>query len=268
MTDLWRAPALADLPWLTHGVTLRTGGVSVGPYESLNLGLHVGDDPARVRANRSRAAESLGFGLDAMICAEQVHRSAVEVVGAAERGRGSTGLGNAIPGADALATDTPGVLLALFYADCLPVLFADSVHRAVAVAHAGWRGLVGGVIENTLTTMREAFGTNPADVSAAIGPGIGPCCFEVGSEVAAHFLPEFVTPGAGGANLRVDLAAEAARRLAASGVLSANVSACSECTSCVPAHWFSHRRDQGRTGRMGALIGIRSTGFQPVERLT
>lgn len=258
--DFWTAPALAALPWLAHGVSRRDGGVSAAPFDALNLGLHVSDDPDAVRENRRRLAEAAGFSLDAMVCAEQVHRGAVAVVRAEDAGRGAIEFAGAVPGVDALVTDAPGVLLTLFYADCVPVVFADPERRAVAVAHAGWRGLVEGVLGNTVAAMRDAFGSEPSSLLAAVGPCIGPCCFEVGPEVAARFPAEAVAPREESDKPHVDLPAAAARLLREAGLRAENVAVAGECTSCLPALYFSHRRDKGRTGRMAAFAGIKGRG--------
>jgi YfiH family protein len=245
------------LPWLAQGVTERGGGASEGAFATLNLGLHVGDDGGAVVENRRRVAGNLGFTLDRLVCAEQVHGGDVAVVTAADAGRGARAHGDALPGVDALATNTPGLLLSLFYADCVPLLLADPPNRAVAVAHAGWRGLVADVIANTVSQMGRAFGTRPYDLLAAIGPCIGPCCYEVGDDVAAHFPEDVRKPSSGGGRPHVDLAGAAARQLRGTGVSSGSITLSEQCTSCLPDRYFSHRRDSGRTGRIGALIGIR-----------
>jgi YfiH family protein len=240
-------------------MTTRTGGVSQGAFTALNLGLHVGDDRRRVIENRRRTAQALHLPASALVCAEQVHGGGVAVVGESDAGRGATAVETAIPAADALVTDTPGLLITLFFADCLPVLLADTERRAVGLAHAGWRGLVAGIVENTVAAMRDSFGTDPATLIAAVGPGIGPCCFEVGEEVAAHF-PGATLRSPKKARPSVDLAAAAASRLEAAGVPAGQITLAGECTACGdPARWFSHRRDRGHTGRMGALIGIRKS---------
>jgi YfiH family protein len=249
-------PSLYKETWLAAGVTERTGGVSASPFSSLNLGLHVGDEADAVRENRRRAADALGFSLGQMVCGEQVHGGDVAVVTAEQAGRGATAMDTALPGVDALVTNTPGLLLTLFYADCVPVLLVDPVRRAVGVAHAGWKGVVADVAENTVVALREAFGSEPTALHVAIGPCIGPCCFEVGEEVAAHFPQQAHWPAAG-AKPHVDLPAAVKARLEAAGVLSENITVSGECTSCLPERYFSHRRDKGRTGRLGALIGIR-----------
>ncbi len=159
---------------------------------------------------------------------------------------------------DALITDTPGLLLALFYADCVPILLVDPARRAVAAAHAGWRGLVAGVIGNTVSALGRAFGTRPDDLLAAIGPCIGACCYEVGDDVAAHFPADVRQPPPGGGRAHIDLAGAATRRARAVGVPAGNITPSGHCTSCLPDRYFSHRRDAGRTGRIGALIGVRT----------
>jgi YfiH family protein len=255
--EFWTAAPLTALPWLAHGVTTRAAGVSVGDYATLNLSLHVGDDPDRVNENRRRAAIALGFSPSKMVCAEQVHGCRVAVVGASDAGRGAVVMETAIPAADALVTDTPGLLLALFFADCLPILLADPERRVVGLAHAGWRGLAAGVIEKTVETMGKRFGTVPRSLVAAVGPGIGPCCFEVGEDVASHFAGAVRRlPGTG--KPHIDLALAAVERLTALGVTADQITRAGDCTVCGdPDCWFSHRRDRGRTGRMGALVGIK-----------
>jgi polyphenol oxidase len=178
-------------------------------------------------------------------------------VRSSDGGSGAVSLGTALPGTDALVTDTPGLILSLFFADCLPILLADVERYAVGLSHAGWRGLAAGVVENIVAAMRESFGTDPSTLIAAIGPGIGPCCFEVGDDVASHF-PRAAPLSPVTGRRHVDLTAAAFERLILAGVLADQITFAGECTACGdPTRWFSHRRDRGRTGRMGALIGIR-----------
>ena len=246
--SFWQAPSLSSIPWLAHGITHRTGGVSAEPYDSLNLGLHVSDDRVSVCANRERVATALGFTAADMVTAEQVHGGKVAAVAL-------TDMGTRVAGVDGLVTNVPNVLLALFFADCVPVLFADEERKVVGVAHAGWRGIVAGVLEETLVRMRRVFDCRPETLWAAIGPCIGPCCFEVGEEVADAFpgetvrRPEWPRP-------HVDLATAAKNRLRSAGIASERIVRADECTSCLPERYFSHRRDNGRTGRMAAFIGI------------
>ena len=257
-----KSKSLESIPGLGYRFTERNGGVSAPPFASLNLGLHVGDDPEAVRENRLRAAEALGFSLSQMVCGEQVHGGNVAVVTRQDAGRGATDFASALPGVDALVTETPGVLLALFFADCVPVLLADPVRRVVAFAHAGWRGLVTGVIANTVTTMGTHFGCNPSDLIAAIGPCIGPEMFEVGQEVAVHFPNETIAPAHPEGKPHIDLPSATLRLLLEAGVPPGQVTISGFCTYSDSTRWFSHRRDAGRTGRMGAFIGLRDS-FSP-----
>lgn len=223
--------------------TTRQGGLSLSPWSSFNLGTHVGDDPAHVAANRAQ--------LRAALPAEpawlnQVH--GVTVVDAATV--------QGVPDADASVSRRPGAVCVVMTADCLPVLFCDRAGTVVAAAHAGWRGLHAGVLEETLAAMQ----VDPAQVLAWIGPAIGPRAFEVGSEVRAAFLdvqPQaeaaFVPSVAPGKWL-ADLPALARLRLNAAGVCA--VAGGNLCTHDEPERFFSYRRD-GQTGRLASLIWLR-----------
>ena len=251
----WKSKPLSALPWLIHGVTERTGGASLPPFASLNLGLHVGDAAEMVCRNREQVTTAVGLSLAQMVCAEQVHRSQVAVITESDAGRGARDLESAIAGVDALVTRESDLLLALFFADCLPVLLADTENRVVAVAHAGWRGLIGGVLENTIERMAQQFGTRPESVIATIGPGIGPCCFEVNEEVAAHF-PSSVRSYSTNEKPHVDLPGAARLRLMEAGIPADRIDSANLCTACHTERFFSHRREQGKTGRLGAFVAI------------
>jgi len=255
----WRSPLLSGLPWLVHGLSERGGGVSGEPFSSLNLGLHVGDAAQNVGENRRRAAGALGLDSERLVCAEQVHESRAAVVSGGDAGRGAHSLADAVPGADALVTRTLDLPLALFFADCASVFVVDPVSRTIALAHAGWRGLAGGVLENTLAVLVNECGARPGDLLAAVGPCIRACCFEVGGEVADCFEPSDVRIGENG-KPHVDLAGAAVRRLRAAGLRKEKVDVAAHdcCTACQPDRWFSHRRsDGGKAGRMGAFIALR-----------
>jgi YfiH family protein len=164
-------------------VTTRRGGVSAGPYASLNLSLNVGDDPAHVLENRRRVLAALGAGLEDAVFAQQVHGAAAEVVGLADRGRGTREAADAIPGADALVTADPGPVLAVLAADCVPVVLYDPVAHVLACAHAGWRGTVAGAAASAVRAM-VSLGSQPADLVVGLGPAIAPGRYQVGAEVA------------------------------------------------------------------------------------
>lgn len=170
---------------LTAVVTTRAGGVSLGPYASLNLGDHVGDDPAAVRENRERVARRLG--VPALTTMDQQHTAHVRVVT-------KDGAGSRFPATDALVTNVPGVALTVVVADCRPVVLWDRVHRAVGVAHCGRNGILGGIVANTLAALRDHYGTT--EVVAGIGPGIAGCSYEVGPAEVAEFRAAFpAVPG-------------------------------------------------------------------------
>ncbi len=254
---------LAELPGLAHGVSTRAGGVSEPPYHSLNLGLHVGDDPGRVLANRRRAARALGFGPEDLVLAAQVHGAQVARVAEAERGRGAQDQASALPDADALITDRPGLLLGILVADCLPILLVEPASGALGLAHAGWRGTVADIAGRTVAAMVQAYGVRPERLLAVVGPGIGRARFTVGPEVLVAFDQAF---GAEAAALvdrteagrgRVDLAEANRLQLRRAGLAPERIHLETACSASDLARFFSHRAEGGCTGRFGAFLGWR-----------
>ena len=225
--------------------TTRLGGVSEGAFESLNLGILTEDDPDRVVENRRRLCQAVGADADTATMAWQVHGSAVTEAkpkGILER--------TVFEQCDGLWSDRPGQAMALVTADCFPVAIArvdGGRGPRLCVLHVGWRGLLEGIVGSGI----GALGDGP--LTAAIGPGIGACCYEVGDEVAGPFRERFgddvVVDG------RLELGAAAERALQEAGV--ASVERSSHCTACEPELFFSHRRDHGRTGRQGVIAFIR-----------
>ncbi|HEX4324070.1 MAG TPA: polyphenol oxidase family protein [Gaiellaceae bacterium] len=230
------------IPWEIDGYevdfTTRVGGVSEGPFASLNLGRKSGDLVERADENRRIACEAIGADLDKLALNYQVH---------------STRVLEAVPAmrdeqADGLWTDQPGLPILAMSADCLPLALARIAgdRPAVAVLHVGWRGLLAGIV----AAGANALGSGK--LAAAIGPGIGPCCYEVGEEVATPFRDRFgddvVREG------RLDLWTSAERALRAAGV--EDIRRFDRCTSCEPETFFSHRRDNGRTGRQGVIAYV------------
>jgi YfiH family protein len=228
--------------WAVEGYevafTTRVGGVSMGSYASLNLGRKSGDDVAHVDENRRIACEALGADLDRLALNFQVHSDRVLRAAAGRRGEH----------ADGLWTDEPGLPILAMSADCLPVALTrmDADEPAVAVLHAGWRGVLAGIVAAGSRALGE--GT----LAAAIGPGIGPCCYEVGEEVAAPFRERFGDDVVRGG--RLDLWTSAERALRDAGV--ERVDRFDRCTACEPEMFFSHRRDAGRTGRQGVIAYV------------
>lgn len=234
----WPAPA-----WVQAWSTTRSGGVSEGPFDSLNLGDHVGDDAERVGRNRARVREHLGLPAEPLWL-RQVHGCEVAEAGAVPSGCA----------ADAAVARSPGRVCAVLTADCLPLLLCDRVGQVVAAVHAGWRGLAAGVVEQAV----GALAVDPWQVLAWLGPAIGPDAFEVGPEVRDEFLAadsgagQAFRPGMGGRWL-ADLDTLARRRLERAGVRS--VYGGGHCTFSDPSRFFSYRRD-GVTGRMASLIWL------------
>jgi YfiH family protein len=221
-----------DLGGATALFTSRRGGVSDGPYASLNLGRRTGDDGERVEANRERLGGLVGHDWGRFARAIQVHGTRVRRVDAVPLRE------DAWEEADGHVTALPGVPALVFVADCLPVALARD--GAVAIAHAGWRGLADGILGEAVAALGDG------GVRAAIGPGIGPCCYEVGDEVRERFAPE----AARGCNLDLKLAAR--RALEEAGVGEIHDSGV--CTACEPDRYFSHRRDSGVTGRQAGVV--------------
>ena len=247
-------------------VSARSGGVSSGPYESLNLSLSVGDDPGCVRENRRRLAAAFGANPGDFAFARQVHGAGVSVVDEADRGSGAFSLDDAIEGADALVTTSPGVVLAILTADCVPVVLHDPVAGVLACVHAGWRGTVAGVTAAALAAMQR-LGACPADVTAGIGPAIGADRYQVGPDVhqavtrsfgpaAAQFIhPDPSAPG----RWLLDLQAANRHALRQAGVPGARIHAADIPTGPVPGHFFSDRAARP-CGRLALAARLRPGG--------
>jgi YfiH family protein len=237
----WEAPGPYEVSFST-----RLGGVSVGPFESLNLGILTGDEPEHVIENRRRLSEKAGAEPERATMLWQQHGAGV-VKATADRGVMTAGFDH--PRGDALWTDQPNLAMMLITADCLPVAVARSngAAPALAVLHVGWRGLLAGLVEAALGELGEG------PLNAVIGPGIGPCCYEVGDEVAAPFRDRYGAEVLHGRNL--DMYTSTEKALYAAGCTS--VERVEMCTSCHPDLFFSHRRDGARTGRQGIIARIR-----------
>jgi len=228
----------ADLPGARAAFSTRLGGVSEGPYEALNVAVKTGDEPERVRENRHRLAAALGRNPADVVMGRQVHGAELRWHDRRQEPRVYADVVKSPDEVDAHATAEPGLAPLVMVADCLPI--AVSGTGGVAMVHGGWRGLAGGIV----ATAVERVG---ADV-AAIGPGIGPCCYEVGEEVLAEFADlEGVAAGR-----MLDLTVVATRLLERSGV--EEIDASGLCTSCNPELLFSHRRDGEHTGRQAGLV--------------
>jgi len=235
---------------LKHAIFTRLGGVSQGPFATLNVGRSVGDDPAAVAENLARILAHLGLDAGQVATAYQVHGNRVAVVTAADAGR-------IFPNTDGLVTDVPGLALLLRFADCQPILLYDPAHHALGLIHAGWRGAAQGIARRAVEAMQAAFDTRPQDLLVGLGPAIGPCCYTVGQEVASamsYALPDWsrvMHPD--GEQWRLDLPAANAQQLIAAGVRRRQIEQARLCTSCHSDEFFSHRGDNGQTGRFAVV---------------
>jgi YfiH family protein len=237
---------------LVHAIFTRRGGVSPDPWAALNLGGTVGDDPQRVQENRRLALASLGLHLDSVFDVWQVH--GVEVVIAETPRRPELHYQ-----CDIALTDKPGVTLMMRFADCVPVLLYDPIHKVVGIAHAGWMGTVRGAVRAAVEAMQVRFGSRPADIQAGIGPSIGPDHYQVGPDVVIQVRQAFgerasslLVERAGA--IHFDLWAANRQALEQTGVMQIEVAGL--CTACHTDDWFSHRAERGRTGRFGAIIAL------------
>jgi len=286
---------LAKLPWLVHAFSTRRGGASGFPSPGLNLGFP--DRRERVEQNRRHFLRQIGAQDFSLASVRQVHSSHAFVVAAGGTGqpeyrlcgvpsaeRAATGP----PAGDALMTAEAGLLLTVRIADCLPVLLVDPKQRAVAAVHAGWRGALERVIEKAVGDMQLAFGSDPQQLLAVLGPSIHACCYEVGEEVVEAFDGRFAPPAPFFRTLphrpeaatdrhailflsahppghapeqvpaaHLDLVAVAQHQLTSAGVAPSRISVADYCTACRTDLFFSHRKEGGRTGRQMAAIGIR-----------
>ena len=283
-------PQLSRYPWLLHGFSTRAGGFS-GAYKrgDLNLGFTTDDSPAAVERNRAAFLKKLGAVVQArgarhsagplwpLLTLKQIHSDIIHRVDSVPAGP---------PAGDGMITATPGLLLAVQAADCLPVILVDTRRRALGVFHAGWRGTVQRIVEKGVGEMFRGFGSRPRDLRAAMGPGIQVCCYQVGEEVRTKFESQFSyaaqlfrevkesdpvrekypllflsarAPGHGELppQIFLDLVEANRQQLLAAGVPEKNIEVWPLCTSCHPELLFSHRAEKGKTGRMMAVAGIR-----------
>jgi len=280
--ELLHSEKLAKLPWLVHAFSTRVGGVSrVYGGNALNLGFTAHDSRTAVERNRALFLKKLGVanGRKAwpLITLRQIHSDLIHCVDRVPERP---------PAGDGLITNTPGLLLAVQAADCLPVIVVDRKRRAVGVFHAGWRGSVKRIVEKGVGEMRKHFGSDPRNLSAAIGPGVQACCYQVGEEVRTRFEAQFAygarlfrevkesdpvrekypllflsarAPGHSElpVKLFLDLVEANRRQLLDAGVPAKSIDASTPCTACHPELLFSHRAEKGMTGRLMGVAGIR-----------
>lgn len=245
-----------------HAFTTREGGVSKGIFDSLNLSFTRGDDEEAVMENYRRVAAAFGKLPEDIVCSDQTHTTNVLCVDRSYAGCGVT-RERPYMDVDGLITDEPGVILATFYADCVPLYFIDPIHRAIGLSHSGWRGTVQRMGQITLDKMKEEFKTNPSDVYAAIGPSICQDCYEVSEDVADAFAGEFVGHESDilidkhNGKFQLDLWKANGIVLQDAGVLPEHLAITNICTCCNDRLLFSHRASKGKRGNLGAFLMLK-----------
>jgi len=256
---VYRFEQLTGDPALVHAVFTRQGGVSAPPYESLNLGHTVGDDSVAIEVNHDRVYRAVGTTRTQAVTCHLTHSADVLLVTAADRGR-------VVGQGDAMITADAGVYLSMRFADCTPILLHDPERRAVGLAHAGWRGTVKNVAKSVVQAMVDRLGCSPQNITAVIGPAIGPCCYQVGEDVIQAVEAVFPHESPSDNNSQLfsrrnghyayfDMWEANRRQLKTAGVGQTVLS--SLCTACRTDHFFSHRAERGKTGRFGVVIGYR-----------
>ena len=238
-----------------HGFTTRFGGVSAGYLDSLNIGTRRGDDPQNVLKNYEILGRELGFAPENLVLTRQTHTDIVLAVGESHKGAGL--FLPDLPECDGLVTNTPGVGLVVFTADCTPILLWDRVTGAVGAVHAGWRGTAAQIAAKAVKAMEKNYGSRPEDIRGAIGPNIGQCCFETDADVPNAMVATFGEEAneyirQQGEKYYVNLKGLNVLSLRKAGVASVEIS--DECTACRPDKFWSHRRVGSTRGSQGAII--------------
>lgn len=256
-------PAFEKIPGIVHAFSTRMGGVSEGIYSSMNLSFTRGDSEDAVYENYRRLAAAVGFSEKDIVMSDQTHTANVRVVTEKDRGNGIT-RPRPYKDVDGLITNIPGLMLATFYADCVPLYFVDPVHSAVGLSHSGWRGTVAKIGAVTVLRMMEEYGSDPKDMYAAIGPSICQACYEVSEDVIEEFQQAFdkkywneLFYKKENGRYQLDLWEANKKILIDAGIAPERISMPGICTCCNPDFLFSHRASHGKRGNLGAFLGIR-----------
>lgn len=255
-------PALEELSGFVHAFSTRLGGVSEGIYSSMNLSFTRGDDENSVMENYRRLAEAVGFSVENIVTSDQTHTANVRVITEADRGNGIT-KPRPYTDVDGMITNVPGLVLATFYADCVPLYFIDPVRKAIGLSHSGWRGTAAHIGAVTVRRMQEEYGSLPEDIYGAIGPSICQECYEVSEDVILEFQKTFPEQSWGDLFYRKENGKyqlnlwEANRQIMLeAGLIEEHISLPGLCTCCNPEFLFSHRASRGKRGNLGAFLGI------------
>ena len=256
-------PEFEKIPGFVHGFSTRLGGVSEGIYSSMDLSFTRGDKEEAVRENYNRISAALGFSPEDIVTSDQTHTANVRVITAEDRGNGIT-KPRPYTDVDGMITNVPGLVLATFYADCVPLYFADPVHKAVGLSHSGWRGTAAGIGAVTVKELQKHYGTRPEDIYAAVGPSICQDCYEVSEDVILEFQKTFsrelwkdIFYRKENGKYQLNLWEANRQILLGAGILPEHISMPNLCTCCNPEFLYSHRASQGKRGNLGAFLGIK-----------
>ena len=256
-------PAFEQFADIVHGFSTRLGGVIEGIYASMNLSFTRGDKDAAVYENYRRFAVALGFSERDIVTSDQTHTANVRIITEEDRGNGIT-KPRPYTDVDGMITNVRGLVLATFYADCVPLYFVDPVHHAIGLSHSGWRGTVAKIGAVTIRKMQETYGTDPADVYAAIGPSICQECYEVSEDVILEFQKSFAPEHweklfYKKENGKYQLNLWEANKIifTEAGITEKHISMPGICTCCNPEFLFSHRASHGKRGNLGAFLGLK-----------
>jgi polyphenol oxidase len=255
-----------EFPGLVAGFTTKHGGYSKEPFGTLNFGFHVGDEENSVCQNRNLLAQQIGFPLQQWIGAEQTHETMIQKVVKTDAGKGSESYESAFARTDGFLTSEKDILLTLCYADCVPLYFLAPRKQIIGIAHAGWKGSVNGIASEMITRLSQE-GLDPSEIKVIVGPSICGNCYIVDETVIAS-IEKLLEPGEKkpynhiyGNQYRLDLRELNKGILINAGVLAKNISTTEYCTSCHHELFFSHRKDNGKTGRMISFIGWKGTSI-------
>lgn len=255
-------PAFERYGFIRHAFSTRIGGVSKNEFSSMNLNFNRGDTEENVLENYRRFCAAAGFEFNTLVASAQNHRTFIRRVGKENCGTG-VWKPQDMQSVDGLITNEPGVTLVTYYADCVPLFFIDTKNRAIGLAHAGWRGTAAKIGAKTIAAMNREFGSEPKNIVAAVGPSIGPCCFEVDTPVRDAFAAikslrplEFIRDDGNG-KFHIDLWEANRRVIMETGVLEKNITVAGICTKCNSDWLFSHRASGAKRGGLAAFMTVR-----------
>lgn len=256
-------PRLSKLTFCVHGFSSRIGGVSEGEFAQMNLSFTRGDKEECVRENYRRISSAVGFDHKKIVCSDQTHTNHVRVVTSQDCGKGYL-CPKDYKDIDGLITNEPNVVLATFYADCVPLYFVDPVSKVIGLSHSGWRGTVADIASETVRLMTEIYGSKPENILAAIGPSICQDCYEVSEDVIEQFRVKYDRSLWGqlfyrkeNGKYQLNLWEACRQNMLGAGILPEHIEVTDLCTCCNPEILFSHRASQGRRGNLAAFLSIK-----------